>query len=191
MDEVKDSVRTIRDAGNEQLVLLHCVSDYPSKKEDSNLRAIQTMKEEFGIPVGYSDHTTDSIASIAAVVFGSKIIEKHITLDKNMAGPDHLSSMPPEELVEFVKSIRNIENSLGDGVKRCLPCELNVKDVARKSLVAKRDIPKGTVLTSDDIGIKRPGTGIPPKFYDSILNHKSKSDLKTDELIDWNDVEKN
>lgn len=189
LGEVEEAVNTILDTGNKDLILLHCVSNYPTEFKDVNLRAIQTLGNAFKLPVGYSDHTPGIEIPIAAVAMGAKVIEKHFTLDKNMEGPDHKASLNPEELKEMVKSIRNVEKSLGDGIKRCMDSEKDTRKVARRSLVAKRDLKAGEVLTEDNIGIKRPGTGIKPKYYNKITGHKINKDIYHDTLFQWEDIE--
>ena len=137
-----------------QLTLLHCVSNYPALPEDSNLLAIKTMEKAFRLPVGYSDHTPGIEVAIAAVALGAKVIEKHFTLDRNMAGPDHKASLEPEGFKTMVKAIRSVEKSLGDGIKRPVQNEEDTKIAARRSLVAARDIMAGKIISSDDVVVK-------------------------------------
>ena len=171
------------------LTLLHCVSNYPAEFSEVNLKAMLTLKEAFKLPVGYSDHTLGIEVSIAAVALGARIIEKHFTLDKNLPGPDHKSSLEPNELKEMVQSIRYIEKALGDGVKRPTKGELEVMTVARRSLVATRDIKAGEAVKESDIAIKRPGTGISPKFKRIITLRRVKKDIKKDEPFKWENFE--
>lgn len=166
-----------------RLTLLHCVSNYPADIEDVNLRAIKTLSSVFGLPVGFSDHTMRIEVAVAAVAIGAKVIEKHFTLDRNMDGPDHKSSFEPDELNEMVTSIRNIEKAMGDGVKAPKEGERDIKEVARKSLVAAKDIKAGTVITRKDVAVKRPGNGISPEFIDKIINKKARVDIKKDSLF--------
>ena len=162
LNEVDEAVRVIRDAGCGQLVLLHCVSNYPTDPTDANLRAMQTMATAFSVPVGYSDHTLGIEVALAAVALGACVIEKHFTLDRNLLGPDHRASLEPDELAALVRGIRTIEAALGHGRKVPAASEANTAAIARRSLVAVRDIPAGTVLTEELIAIRRPGTGLSP-----------------------------
>lgn len=188
LGEVEEAVETIFQTGNDRLVLLHCTSNYPTAYKDVNLRAMLTMKEAFKLPVGYSDHTIGIEVPIAAVALGAKVIEKHFTLDRNMAGPDHKASLEPDELKILVKSIRNIETAMGDGIKRCNKSEEKSKFVSRKSIVAKHDIKKGQVITQDLIVYKRPASGLPPKFVKYILGKKARAEIRKDEVIDFEKV---
>ena len=162
LSEVDEAVRVIRDAGCDQLVLLHCVSNYPADPADANLRAMQTLAAAFGVPVGYSDHTLGIEVAIAAVALGACVIEKHFTLDRSLPGPDHRASLEPDELKSLVRGIRTVEAALGHGCKKPAASEANTAAVARRSLVAVQDIPAGTTLTEELIATKRPGTGLPP-----------------------------
>lgn len=183
--EVEKAVGVIIDKGVRDLALLHCVSNYPARPEDVNLRAMQTMGRAFGLPVGYSDHTSGIEVAVAAVALGACIIEKHFTTDKGLPGPDHQASLEPEELRSLVDSIRNVEASLGDGIKRSMPSEKNTRDVARKSLVAVRPIKAGEVLEREAIAIKRPGTGISPVELDYVLGRRLNRDIEEDESLGW------
>jgi N-acetylneuraminate synthase len=172
----------------QQLTLLHCVSNYPADVADVNLLAIKTMKEAFGLPVGYSDHTMGIEASVAAVAIGASVIEKHFTLDRTMEGPDHRASLEPQELRKMVRAIRNIEQAMGDGVKRPAASEESVRMVARRSLVAAKTINAGTTITPDDIAVKRPGTGISPEFSEVVINMKASRKIEKDSIITWEDL---
>ncbi|MGE5581374.1 MAG: N-acetylneuraminate synthase [Bacillota bacterium] len=187
--EVEEAVATIQNTGNSQIVLLHCTSNYPTQYQDVNLRAMLTLKHVFQLPVGYSDHTLGIEIPTAAVALGACVIEKHFTLDRNLPGPDHRASLEPEQLKAMVSAIRNVEKALGDGVKRCQAAEANVKEAARKSIVAVRDLAKGEVLTRNALGFKRPGTGLPPKLVDFLLGKKIKRDILKDEVIELGDIE--
>lgn len=169
------------------LTLLHCTSSYPAATEDVNLSAIKTMRKVFGLPVGYSDHTIGIEIPIAAVAIGATVIEKHFTLDKNMEGPDHKTSLEPPELKTMVKAIRNVEKAIGDGIKKITLSEKNTKEVSRKSLTAKRNIKSGEVIKINDIDIKRPGTGISPEFKEIIAGMQVKKNIKVDSIIKWED----
>ena len=172
LSEVETALRTINEEGNQSVVLLHCVSNYPADPMDVNLRAMQTMKESFGLPVGYSDHTLGIEVSLAAVALGACVIEKHFTLDKTLPGPDHQASIEPYELASLVKGIRIVQDSLGHGRKEPAASEANTAKVARKSLVAAQDIPADTILTEELITVKRPGTGLPPSLRSSLVGRK-------------------
>lgn len=189
LGEVEEAVETISKAGNDRIILLHCTSNYPTAYEDVNLRAMLTMKEAFKLPVGYSDHTIGIEIPIAAVALGAKVIEKHFTLDRNMKGPDHRASIEPDELKIMVRSIRNIELAMGDGIKRCNNSEENIRKVARKSIVAGRDISKDEVITINNISFKRPEFGLKPKYVDLVVGKKARRNIKVNEFITFNDVE--
>ncbi len=165
------------------ITLLHCNTQYPTPMQDVNLKAMQTLADEFGVAVGYSDHTVGIEVPVAAVAMGATVIEKHFTLDKNLPGPDHRASLDPAELKQMVQSIRHIEQALGSGRKEPSPSELPNLSVARKSIVAVRDIQKGELLTELNITCKRPGDGISPMEWDRILDTKASRDFKADEKI--------
>lgn len=181
--EVAEALDVLRHAGNKDIALLHCVSVYPASSGDTNLRAMATMQREFGLQVGLSDHSSGIEISLAAVAMGASIIEKHFTLSQDMEGPDHKASLNPEELVELVKGIRKVESALGDGIKRPAASELDTATVARRSLVAARDISAGTILTDDLIALKRPGTGLPPKDLKNVIGRRTKVRIAVDEVI--------
>lgn len=174
---------TLIDAGAPSVSLLHCTTNYPCPKNEVNLRAMQTMKEAFKCPVGYSDHTMGTEIPIAAVAMGAEIIEKHFTLNRNMDGPDHKASLEPHELKYMVDCIRNIELALGDGIKRPNPSEVEISKVVLKSIVAKVPINKGEILTANNITIKRAGSGIPAAHWDMIVGTKALRDFDIDEPI--------
>lgn len=177
---------TLIAAGAPSVSLLHCTTNYPCPKNEVNLRAMQTMKEAFKCPVGYSDHTMGTEIPIAAVVMGAEIIEKHFTLDRNMDGPDHKASLEPHELKYMVDCIRNIEVALGDGIKRPNPSEVEISKVVLKSIVAKVPINKGETLTANNMTIKRAGSGIPAAHWDMIVGTKALHDYDIDEPIKIN-----
>ena len=189
LGEIEEALKIIRTEAVENIVLLQCVSNYPAKIEDVNLRAMETLKYAFNLPMGFSDHTLGITASIAAVALGACVIEKHFTLDKNLPGPDHKASLEPNELKELVKAIRDVEKSLGDGLKRPTKTEEEIKRVARRSIVAKVDIQKGTIITEDMLDLKRPGTGIVPKYMEMIIGKRAKVDIKKEDLITWGVIE--
>jgi N-acetylneuraminate synthase len=169
MSEVEAAVRVIEDAGNTEIILLHCVSNYPASPEDINLRAMASMSAAFRVPVGYSDHTPGIEIPISAVALGARVIEKHLTLDRNLPGPDHRASLEPSEFGTLVQAIRSVESALGDGRKIPAASEINTTEIARKSLFASKDIPAGSALTSDLIAVKRPGTGLPPSMLQYVV----------------------
>jgi N,N'-diacetyllegionaminate synthase len=160
MDEVIDSVNFIKKNGCNDIVVLHCVSCYPTAHEDLNLKCITTMKEKLNLEIGFSDHTEDYKASLYSICLGATYIEKHFTIDKNMEGPDHKASLNPEELNEFVSLIRECEIIMGDGIKVCKDSELNTKSVARRSLYFNRDMKAGDIITENDLIALRPNDGI-------------------------------
>ena len=153
MQEISNALKVLRKNGAGEVILLHCNTEYPTPYEDVNLCAMETMAKEFGTKVGYSDHTTGIEIPIAAVAMGATVIEKHFTLDKNMEGPDHKASLEPDELKRMVEAIRNIEKAFGNGEKKPSPSERKNIVIARKSIVAKRDIKKGEVLTEENLSI--------------------------------------
>jgi len=183
MDEVTKAVETIRAAGCEDLILLQCVTNYPAEPRDVNLRAMQTMAEAFNVPVGYSDHTTGIDIALAAVALGACVIEKHLTLDRNLPGPDHRASLEPSELRGLVSGIRRVEAALGDGRKVPADSELGTALVARRSLVAAENISVGTKLLREMIAAKRPGTGLPPAKLNLILGHTALVDITAGSML--------
>lgn len=168
----------------DKVILMHCNTQYPTPMEDVNLRAMDTMREKFGLPVGYSDHTQGIEVPVAAVARGAVAIEKHFTLDRNMEGPDHKASLDPEELKDMVTAVRNIEKALGSGEKRVSDSEAGNIAVARKSIVAARPIAKGETFAEDNLTVKRPGTGISPMRWEEIIGERAIRDFKEDELIE-------
>ena len=183
LNEVGKAVETVRTAGNQQLVLLQCVSNYPAQPSSVNLRAMQTLVEVFGVPVGYSDHTSGTEVAIAAVALGACVVEQHFTIRRGLPGPDHRASLEPDELVLMVRSIRNIEAALGDGNKQPALEEGNTAAVARRSLVAARHIDAGTLLTEDLIAIMRPGTGLPPAMRSELVGRRTRLDIEAGTLL--------
>lgn len=184
MDEVHSAVDVLNQFGTTDITLLHCTTEYPAPYDSVNLRAMTTLKKEFGFSVGYSDHTKGIEIPIAAVAMGATVIEKHFTLDCNMEGPDHKASLAPEELKEMVIAIRDVEKAIGDGIKQPSEAEKKNISVARKSIVAACDIKKGEVFTEINLTAKRPGGGISPMKWDSILGNKAKRDFYEDEIIE-------
>ncbi len=184
MEEIAAAIRVLRENGAKEIRLLHCNTEYPTPFEDVNLRAMETMRNAFGLEVGYSDHTRGIEVPIAAVAMGAAIIEKHFTLDRNMEGPDHKASLEPDELKTMVSSIRHIEKALGTGEKTPSPSERKNMAVARKSIVAATDIRKGEILTETNLTVKRPGSGISPMRWWEVLGTAAKRDFREDEQIE-------
>ena len=168
----------------DQITILHCNTEYPTPFEDVNLRAMLSIKENFGTQVGYSDHTRGIEVPIAAVALGATVIEKHFTLDRNMSGPDHKASLEPDELKAMVSAIRNIEKALGSSEKKVTDSERKNIAVARKSIVAARNISKGEILTEENLTVKRPGTGISPMRWEEVLGTTAVRDFQEDELVE-------
>lgn len=186
--EIDDALRQIYKTGNREVVLLHCVSAYPPSFSDLNLRAIQALKTTFDVPAGFSDHTLRSIASVAAVATGANLIEKHFTLDTSRPGPDHKLSLGPNDFAAMIQDIRLVERSLGDGYKIVTTVEEDVKKFARRSVTAKAEIPKGSIITADCIQILRPADGIEPRFADLVIGRTAKRTIGKDQAITWQDV---
>jgi len=186
LGEVGDALDIIVKAGcsKDNITVLHCNTEYPTPMEDVNLLAMNTIKKAFNVDIGYSDHTLGIEIPIAAAALGAKVIEKHFTLDKNMAGPDHRASLDPLELKLMVRAIRNIEKAMGDGVKKASPSELRNKSIARRSIVARRYIRKGEVFSEENLAAKRPGTGVSPMSWDEILGKTARRDYEEDTMIE-------
>ena len=188
LGEVEEALGVIRREGPAGVVLLHCVSNYPAAPADANLKAIGTMAAAFRVPVGYSDHTPGSEVSVAAVALGACVIEKHLTLDRQMPGPDHLASIEPHELGALVAAVRNVEAALGDGVKAPKASESGVKAVARRSLAAAADLREGDRLERSSLRPLRPGTGLSPSLLEVVCGRRLRRDVKAGELISWGDL---
>ena len=185
MDEVRAALNILIESGTpkDDIVILHCHTDYPTAMENVNLRAMCTMRDVLGVQVGYSDHTLGIEVPVAAVALGASVIEKHFTLDRQMIGPDHKASLEPHELKAMVAAIRNIEKALGDGVKRPTVVEREIMAIARKSIIAERDIQAGEVFTEENITTKRPGTGLSPMAWDKVIGKIAKQNFTKDEMI--------
>jgi N,N'-diacetyllegionaminate synthase len=168
----------------EKISVLHCNTEYPTKWSDVNLKAMITLGNAFNVKIGYSDHTEGIEVPIAAVAMGASIIEKHFTLDRSMVGPDHKASLEPNELTTMIKSIRNVEKALGDGIKRVTESETKNIPIARKSIIASRSIKKGDLFTEYNLTAKRPGTGISPMLWDTVIGRIAKQDFDQDDLIE-------
>lgn len=184
LDEIRWAIQVLKENGAGELTILHCTTEYPTPFTDVNLNAMLTIQREFGVKIGYSDHTKGIEVPIAAVAMGALVIEKHFTLDRNMDGPDHKASLEPAELKAMVDSIRNIELALGDGKKTPAESERKNMAIARKSIVAKKQIKSGELFSEENLAVKRPGDGISPmKWYD-VLGNIAKKDFEEDELIE-------
>jgi N-acetylneuraminate synthase/N,N'-diacetyllegionaminate synthase len=188
LGEVEEALFVLRRAGATAITLLHCTSGYPTPMEDVNLRAMDTLRQAFGLPVGYSDHTLGFEVALAAVARGATVIEKHFTIDRSLPGPDQALSLEPNEFATMVKAIRNIERALGDGIKRVVPSEEDVRVAARRSICASRPIPAGSIITEDMLSFKRPGTGIPPSALRLVLGRRAQRFIDADCVIGWSDI---
>lgn len=186
LKEIKSALDALTAAGakKENITVLHCNTEYPTPMRDVNLRAMQTVREECGVSVGYSDHTLGIEVPIAAVALGATVIEKHFTLDRQMEGPDHRASLEPDELKEMVRTIRNIEAALGDGIKQPSASEQKNISIARKSIVAAQNIKKGEIFSEKNLTVKRPGTGLSPMLWKQIVGRAASRDYAADELLE-------
>ncbi len=183
LHEVEEAVRVVKKSGNDQLVLLHCVSNYPTNPADVNLRAMQTLMAAFDVPVGFSDHTLGTEVAIAAVGLGACLIEKHFTIDRNLPGPDHQMSLQPDELATLVRSIRLVEQALGTGVKEPAPSEFSNRIVARRCIVAACSIAPGTIITREMLTLKRAGEGLSPGWMEHVIGRVAGIEIHKDQII--------
>lgn len=183
LNEIKEAVDAIKKKGNKNIILLHCTTNYPCPLEQANLRAIQTLQKAFPYPIGYSDHTEGMLIPVMATTLGARVIEKHFTLSKSLAGPDHKASLEPRELKEMVRAIRGAEKALGSHMKKPSAAEKRIAKIARKSIIARRDIHKGEVIKKEMLILKRPGTGMLPKYLPRIIRKRAKRDIPKDSLI--------
>ena len=186
MGEIEAALDTLEIAGTPRsnITVLHCNTEYPTPMQDVNLLAMTRIRDAFGVAVGYSDHTAGIEVPIAAVALGAKVIEKHLTLGRNLPGSDHKASLEPDEFADMVRAIRNIEQAMGDGIKRPSPSEAKNKPIARKSLVAAKSIKTGERFTHENLTAKRPGTGISPMRWDEVMGRTATRDYAADELIE-------
>ncbi|MBE5959646.1 MAG: N-acetylneuraminate synthase [Lachnospiraceae bacterium] len=184
MHEIHEAISVLRANGVGDIKLLHCNTEYPTPYEDVNLNAMKTIREEYGLEVGYSDHTRGIEIPVAAVAMGATIIEKHFTLDRNMEGPDHKASLEPDELKAMVESVRHVEKALGNGVKEPSVSEKKNINVARKSIVASRTIEVGEVFSENNLTVKRPGDGISPMRWNEVIGQVAKRRYEEDEQIE-------
>lgn len=189
ISEIEDAVRTIRNEGLNDLVVLHCVSSYPASADEIHMKKMKTIETAFEVEIGFSDHSIGSTAAVLATALGAKVIEKHFTLDKNYEGPDHWFSSDPSELKQLITSIRESEEMLGNGIIEPTYKELETRKLCRRSIVARYNIEKGDVITREKLDFKRPGTGLPPKYADWIINKRAKSAIKKNNLVTLKDCE--
>lgn len=183
MEDIRSAVNILKENDSGDITILHCTTEYPTPYGDVNLSSMSTIKKEFNVPVGYSDHTRGIEISIAAVAVGATVIEKHFTLDRNMEGPDHKASLEPDELKAMVSAIRNVEVAIGSGDKKPAESEKKNMAIARKSIIAKRNIIKGELFTEDNLTVKRPGNGISPMRWFEVIGQTAMRDFEEDELI--------
>lgn len=192
LGEVEQAVNILRAGGLDgKIIILHCTAEYPAPVSEANLRAILTMQQAFGCPVGFSDHTPGVGASPWAVAVGACVIEKHFTLDRNMVGPDHRASLEPNELADLVRAVHDVEAALGSGIKRPMPSELPNKPLMQKSLVARRSIRAGETITPNDLTCKRPGFGLAPSWFDRVVGKRAAVDIPRDGVLTLSSVEWN
>jgi N,N'-diacetyllegionaminate synthase len=189
LGDTEEALEVLMKEGAKEIVLLHCVSSYPARAEDMNLRVMETLRCAFDLPVGLSDHTLGTTVPVAAVALGACVIEKHFTLDRSLPGPDHRASLEPEELKQMVKAIREVEKAVGDGSRISTKEEEQTRKAARRSLVARVRIPKGTVITEAMLDIKRPGTGIEPKYMDKVIGALARWRIEQDEPLTTDKLE--
>lgn len=188
IEEIKNALRTIQSQGNNKIIILHSVSAYPAPINEVNLQTIQLLKRKFHYPIGYSDNGSELLVPLIAVSNGAKVIEKHFTLDRKLKGPDHKLSADPQQFRILVNNIRSVEMMLGNGIKNCQPSEIENRVNARRSITANVTIPKGSKITQKMIGIKRPATGIEPKYFNEVLGKTATRTIKSEESLKWKDI---
>jgi N,N'-diacetyllegionaminate synthase len=184
LEDIRAAVKALKENGSGEITILHCTTEYPTPFEDVNIAAMETIKKEFELPIGYSDHTRGIEIPIAAVALGAAVIEKHFTLDRSMDGPDHKASLEPDELKAMVSSIRNVEKAIGNSTKQPAKSEEKNIIIARKSIIANCSIKKGELFTEDNLTVKRPGNGISPMKWFDVLGKTATRDFEVDELIE-------
>jgi len=186
LEEVASAIKVLENnIKDSEIIIMHCLSEYPAPLEQINLNAMKTMGNAFGYPVGYSDHTSGTLAPIVAASLGACCVEKHFTLDKSMEGPDHLASIDPNEMSDMITGIKNCRKMLGSGIKKPALAEMPQKKLIRKAIVSKINLKKGHVLTAEDLALKRPEIGLSPKYLDIVIGRELKKDLKKDEPLSW------
>lgn len=188
LGEIEKAVEAIRRTGNEDLILLQCITNYPSPIEEANIRAMVTLRDAFQVPVGYSDHSPGSVVTLGAVALGACVIEKHFTFDKSRRGPDHPFAMDVKEMADMIRDIRLLERALGSPIKRLTPAETETVIIQRRSLFARCDIPAGTVITEEMIEPLRPATGILPEYLPLVIGRRARCDIPAGEPITWEAV---
>ena len=187
MAEIDEAVRTIEATGNKDLVLMQCITNYPSKIDSANVNVLKTYQSAFDVLTGYSDHAPGHVVALASVVIGGRVIEKHFTLNKHDKGPDHPHSMEPDEFKFMVDSVREVERAMGSTCKEVVAEESETVYVQRRCLYAKKDIPKGHIMSADDIDVLRPALGIPPKYKSVIIGKECRTDIKKGQPLFWED----
>jgi len=188
MDEVEEAVSVIRGTGNNKIVLLHCIANYPAAPEDANLLAMNALKQKFKLPVGYSDHTLGIAAPLAAVALGAVMIEKHFTLSRKLLGPDHFYALEPNELKAIVDGIRAVEKMRGTPIKKPVKAELEIRKLARRSIFAKVDIPASAIIKKEMLVTLRPAIGLEPKHFESVVGKKAKKTIKRHDAVTWEKI---
>ena len=188
MNEIRDAIKTIKISKNNKIIVMHSVSGYPTPVEQVNLNVIKSMMKKIPYIIGYSDNGSNDLVPLAAVIFGAKVIEKHFTLNKKMKGPDHLMSCDPKQLKEIIMNIRLVEKMFGTDEKSCQKSEFTNKIMARRSIITLYTIPKNITITKNMIGIKRPATGIEPKFFNEIIGKKTKRKINVETPLKWSDI---
>ena len=188
LSEIDEALNAVYSTGNKDVILLHCVSNYPTSAKDANLKVIKTLEQVFALPAGFSDHSLGTLLSVAAVCLGARVIEKHFTLDRGLPGPDHKLSLDPAKFAAMVSDIRAVEQAFGDGVKVPRESELEAIRSARRSITARMDIPAGAIITPDMLKISRPGTGIEPKSLDLVIGKKAKEQIQEDDALTWSKI---
>jgi N-acetylneuraminate synthase/N,N'-diacetyllegionaminate synthase len=188
LSEVEAALRALDEAGAGEITLLHCVTEYPAPSDQINLAAMATLRDAFGRPVGYSDHTAGIEIPVAAVALGAIVLEKHFTLDTQMEGPDHAASLAPETFRLMVDSLRNVERAIGDGRKRPAPCELANRELVRRSIATRRAISAGELIDRDLLVLKRPGNGLSAECLPLVEGRRARRNIDADELLDWQDL---
>ncbi len=188
LGEIEEAIEAITSQGNNQITLLHCISWYPAEIETTNLLYMNTLHSAFGYPVGYSDHTLGINMSVASRALGATVLEKHFTLNKKDFGPDHAASIEPDEMKALIQGIREVEKGLGSTKRMFFEKEIGQRKVHRRSVVVSQDLKKGDTLSIENLTIKRPGTGIKPKYFESLIGKKINADYQADTLLKWSDV---
>ncbi len=188
MEEIEEAVNAIKETGNENILLMQCVTNYPSPLEDANIRVIETLAEKFKVPVGYSDHTPGTLVPVAAVAMGASIIEKHFTFDTSRTGADHSYALDTDVFAKMVKEIRELEKALGDGIKKIQPSEKDTQILQRRGIFAAKNIKSGEKVTAEMLAVLRPQHGLKPKFFDEVVGKEAKKDIKKGDPVTWDNV---